>query len=87
MPLISPPPNQEPTAPLRVEPIRTTPAYVSAQKAEYDRIQRFLDCPNWTCYMQDCQAINFGRNKHCAHCFGRMNRKTPRPINYMEPPL
>jgi hypothetical protein len=83
MPRIGPPPNIEKVFP---EPVK--PATVSAQKAEYDRIQRFLDCPNWTCYMQDCLALNFGRNKNCAHCFGRMGgRITPRPLNYIEPPL
>jgi len=84
MPLISPPPNQEK---LPFESIKESPRTVSTRQLEHDRIQRFLDCPNWICYMRDCGAVNFGRNKKCAYCWGRLNRFTERPINYMEPPL
>lgn len=80
MPLIGPPPNVEH---ITVEPVRVS----ESSKQESARIERYLDVPNWTCYMSDCGAVNFGRNKKCAYCWGRKGRFTERPINYMEPPL
>lgn len=83
MPLIEPPDRSDFRLPF--EPAKISPA--SNSNPEKERIERYLDCPNWKCYMSDCGAINFGRNKKCAYCWGRLNRFTERPINYMEPPL
>ncbi len=81
MPIITPPSCDE--LPFE-EPEESNPRVVS--KAEHNRITRFLDVPNWKC--PECGAINFGRNKKCAYCFGRYQGKiTLRPSDYVEPPL
>jgi len=76
MPLISPDFGEE----VRPEP---TPYVPSADNNE--RIRRFLDCPTWKCSV--CTSTVFGRCKKCPYCYGKHNKVTPRPEDYMEPPL
>jgi hypothetical protein len=80
MPLIEPP-KDEPEALPEIDLIEQGEIPYS----EHIRIKRFLDIPNWMCLV--CSAVNFGRNKHCAYCFGRRRTVTPRPSTYVEPSL
>lgn len=80
MPIIEPPRNDPEVLPeISIEEQGEIPY------SEHIRIKRYLDVKNWMCPV--CTATNFGRNKHCAYCFGRRRTVTPRPSTYVEPPL
>ncbi len=80
MPTLTPPPIDPDELP-EISPIEQGDIPYS----EHIRIKRFLDVPNWMC--PACSSVNFGRNKKCAYCYGRRRTVTPRPSNYIEPPL
>jgi len=45
-------------------------------------LRRYEDCVNWKC--SECRSINFGRNKSCAYCRGRLKKQTLRPASYSQ---
>lgn len=60
-----------------VQPVRTD--------AEKDRWRAwYCNCPNWKC--EHCGTTMFGRCMWCVYCKIKLNKHTPRPSSYVEPP-